>query len=180
MPRDAFVFSLDPDGTRPLRPGSVTQRYRRLATRLGLRSTRLHSLRHYTATELLAAGVDLRTVAGRLGHSDGGATTLRIYAGRVVAADRRAALTMADLMPRPDPSQRTPTSTYERIAATVRSEIAAGSLVPGAQLPTMSELSTRHNVALGTAQRAVALLRDEGLVEVSRGRRAVVRGLGDS
>jgi integrase len=81
-PIDGFVFSQDPDGTRPLLPRSVSQRYRRMATRLGLRSTRLHALRHYTATELLAAGADLRTVAGRLGHSDGGATTLRIYAGR--------------------------------------------------------------------------------------------------
>src|SRR4051794_13467251 len=39
-----------------------------------------HALRHYSATELLAAGVDLRTVAGRLGHGGGGATTLRVYA----------------------------------------------------------------------------------------------------
>ncbi len=88
---NGFVFSLDPDSVGPLLPHSVTQRYRRLAIRLGLRSTRLHALRHNTATELLAAGVDLRTVAGRLGHSDGGATTLRIYAGRVAEADRRAA-----------------------------------------------------------------------------------------
>ncbi len=28
---------------------------------------------HYSATELLTAGVDLRTVAGRLGHGGGGA-----------------------------------------------------------------------------------------------------------
>jgi hypothetical protein len=36
----------------------------------------MHSLRHYSATELIAAGVDVRTVAGRLGHGSGGATTL--------------------------------------------------------------------------------------------------------
>src|SRR6266545_6014471 len=42
-------------------------------------SRRTHKLRHYSATELLAAGVDLRTVAGRLGHSEGG-TTLAFYA----------------------------------------------------------------------------------------------------
>jgi len=51
-----------------------------MATKLKLRSTRLHSLCHYSATELVAAGVDLRTVAGRFGHGSGGATTLRVYA----------------------------------------------------------------------------------------------------
>jgi site-specific recombinase XerD len=34
--------------------------------KLGIR-THLHAIRHYSATELLASGVDLRTVAGRLG-----------------------------------------------------------------------------------------------------------------
>jgi integrase len=80
---DAFVFSTTPDASRPYPPSSISQRYRRMATKLGLRSTRLHSLRHYAATELVAAGVDIRTVAGRLGHGSGGATTLKIYAAWV-------------------------------------------------------------------------------------------------
>jgi integrase len=42
----------------------------RLAERLGLR-TRLHDLRHYAATQLIAGGVDLRTVSGRIGHAVG-------------------------------------------------------------------------------------------------------------
>jgi integrase len=90
---DAFLFSAAPDYSTPLRPRSVTQRYRRMAIRLKLRSTRLHALRHYSATELLAAGVDLRTVAGRLGHGSGGggATTLKVYAAWVEHADRKAA-----------------------------------------------------------------------------------------
>jgi hypothetical protein len=145
-----------------------------MATRLGLRSTRLHALRHYTATELLAAGADLRTVAGRLGHSDGGATTLRIYAGRVTEADRRAANLLASLMPVPDGSKRESASAYERIAADLRSRIAAGEWAPGTPLPTMTELASERHVAPGTVQRAVALLREEGLVEVSRGRRTAV------
>jgi integrase len=53
--------------------GTGIVQYRRMAIRLKLRSTRLHSLRHYSATELLAAGVDLRTVAGRLGPDQVGA-----------------------------------------------------------------------------------------------------------
>jgi site-specific recombinase XerD len=39
-----------------------------------------HSLRHSNATALLSAGVDVRTVAGRLGHQDGGALLLQVYA----------------------------------------------------------------------------------------------------
>jgi integrase len=96
---EAWLFSPAPDGSAPYPPRSLTQRYRRLAIKLKLRSTRLHSLRHYSATELLAAGVDLRTVAGRLGHGSGGATTLRIYAAWVDAAGQRAADTMAGIMP---------------------------------------------------------------------------------
>jgi len=43
-------------------------------------NTHLHALRHYAATELVTSGVDVRTVAGRLGHGGGGTTTLRVYA----------------------------------------------------------------------------------------------------
>jgi integrase len=57
--------------------------------------------RHYSATELLTAGVDLRTVAGRLGHGGGGATTLRVYAAWVGESDRRAAEILGSRMTRP-------------------------------------------------------------------------------
>ncbi|MBA3743959.1 tyrosine-type recombinase/integrase [Sporichthya sp.] len=53
---DAFVFSSAPDRSTPLLPHSITQRYGRLATTVGLRSKRLHSLRHYSASELIAFG----------------------------------------------------------------------------------------------------------------------------
>ena len=85
----------------PLLPSTITQRYRRLARRLGLRSTRIHALRHYSATELLSAGVDLRTVAGRLGHGGGGATTLRVYAAWVSESDQRAAEILGSRVQRP-------------------------------------------------------------------------------
>lgn len=65
---EAYVFSLSPDGSTPYKPRSISQRYRRIAKAQGLRSTRFHALRHYSATELIAAGVDVRTVAGRLGQ----------------------------------------------------------------------------------------------------------------
>src|SRR5919205_343913 len=103
---DAFLFSQAADNSTRLRPRAVTQRYRRMAIRLKLRSTRIHALRHYSATELLAAGVDLRTVAGRLGHGSGGVTPLRTYAAWVEQADRRAAETIATIVPRPQPVTR--------------------------------------------------------------------------
>jgi len=144
-----------------------------MATKLKLRSTRLHSLRHYSATELVAAGVDLRTVAGRLGHGSGGATTLKVYAAWVDEADRRAATTMANIMPKPVPVPlvREP---YEKIAESLRDDIHAGRLKPGDQLPTVVELAVANTVAVGTAHRAMALLKDEGLIDVTRGRRAIV------
>ncbi len=48
-----FLFSPAPDGSTPWPPRSMTYRFYRLAKKLSLRSTRLHSLRHYSATELI-------------------------------------------------------------------------------------------------------------------------------
>jgi len=90
----AFLFSPAPDASTPLNPDTATQRYQRMASRLGICTT-LHKLRHYSATELIAAGVDIRTVAGRLGHGGGGATTLKAYAAWVTEADQRAARVIA-------------------------------------------------------------------------------------
>jgi integrase len=90
-----FLFSYQPDHSRPCSPSGVTQRYARMVGRLGIR-TRLHAIRHYSATELLASGVDLlRTVAGRLGHGSGGATTLKVYAAWVARADQQASELLA-------------------------------------------------------------------------------------
>jgi integrase len=99
---DSYLFSPDPDGLRPLNPDTATQRFERMAKRLGIHAT-LHSLRHYTATELILAGVDVRTVAGRLGHSGGGATTLRVYTAWISEADQRAAVTLSGRMPKRPP-----------------------------------------------------------------------------
>ncbi|MGJ7908713.1 tyrosine-type recombinase/integrase [Actinopolyspora sp. H202] len=177
---NAFVFSTEPDGSAPLLPRSVSQRYRRLAQRLELRSTRLHALRHYSATELLANGTDLRTVAGRLGHVDGGVTTLNTYAGWVTEADRKAADTIADTVPRPEPASRRPRSPYEHLAAELRDAITTGTYSPGDELPTVTDLAATHGLSTGTVQRAITLLRQEGLIDVARGRRATVADQGPS
>src|ERR687893_1908724 len=85
--------------TLPYSPHGVSSRYKDMATRLGI-DTHIHALRHYSATELLSAGIDLRTVAGRLGHGGGGATTLRVYAAWLAASDRKAAEILGSRMPK--------------------------------------------------------------------------------
>ncbi len=101
---DTFVFSYTPDHRRPCDPDGITHRYSRMTASLGL-DTHLHALRHYSATELIAAGVDVRTVAGRLGHGGGGATTLRVYTAWMAAADKTAAGLLASRLPRPPHSR---------------------------------------------------------------------------
>lgn len=98
LPASAFLFSGSPDSSTSPIPDSVTQRYDRLAVRLDITTT-FHRLRHYSATELIAAGVDPRTVAGRLGHGGGGSTTLKTYSAWVSEADQRAARCLGARMP---------------------------------------------------------------------------------
>ncbi|MCW2899244.1 MAG: hypothetical protein JWO67_1509 [Streptosporangiaceae bacterium] len=99
-----WVFSAKPDLSAPRDPASLTRRYGRLVAKLGV-DTMLKELRHYSATELLTAGVDLRTVAGRLGHGDG-TTTLRHYAAWVGSADAAAAGVIGGRMPALRPVDR--------------------------------------------------------------------------
>ncbi|WP_328995971.1 tyrosine-type recombinase/integrase [Kribbella sp. NBC_01245] len=169
----AFVFSLEPDFSEPMKPDTVTQRYARLARRNNLRSTRFHSLRHYSATELLGSGVDLRTVSGRLGHASG-ATTLRFYAAWLEEADKNAASNIAEIMARPEPLKRTPRSPYELIATELRIAIERGDYPVGAQLPANEEIRAQYRVATGTVSRAIALLKDSGLIAGPRGKKPKV------
>jgi hypothetical protein len=69
---DSFRFSRTPHGRRPLHPDNVAGAFRRICRRQDISGFRLHDLRHARATQLLAAGVPVRTVSGRLGHTNGG------------------------------------------------------------------------------------------------------------
>lgn len=96
----AFMFSPDVDGRTPTHPDRLTGRFRDLCERLDISGVRLHDLRHLHATQLLAAGVPVRTVSGRLGHANA-ATTLNVYAHFVEASDRQAAEVISGLLQRP-------------------------------------------------------------------------------
>ncbi|MDQ5855206.1 MAG: tyrosine-type recombinase/integrase [Actinomycetota bacterium] len=183
---DARIFSPVPDGSVWVRPDTVGQRYARMCARLGWKM-HLHQLRHYSATELIAAGVDVRTVAGRLGHGGGGTTTLKVYSAWRSEADQRAAGSLGMRMPalpmEIDPA--TPltglsldddedASPHRRITADLRGAIACGAFQPGDLLPTLAEIARRYDVATSTVHRAFATLKDAGLIEVRRGKRAVV------
>lgn len=84
-------------GERPWRPQTATSKFRRLCRRAGV-EVELRSLRHYCATQLIGAGVDVLTVSRRLGHSSP-AMTLSVYAGSLPATDRDAAERMGKLNP---------------------------------------------------------------------------------
>jgi integrase len=95
--REGYVFATEPDGSASWRPDSVSARWRRIRKVAGLDGVRLHDLRHYVATQLLGAGVDPRTVAGRLGHANP-TVTMTVYGHFLPEKDRAAADFLDDLL----------------------------------------------------------------------------------
>jgi integrase len=69
VPADAFVFSHEVAGRRPWRPNWVTKRFIIYRRQAGLAAFRLHDLRHFMATTMLAAGVPVPVVSERLCHA---------------------------------------------------------------------------------------------------------------
>jgi integrase len=88
---DPFVlsYSYSPRADTHAGPDYVSHQFRKLCKKVGV-MCRFHDLRHFAATQLVAAGTDVRTVAARLGHADA-STTLRIYSHALPERDREAA-----------------------------------------------------------------------------------------
>lgn len=57
----------------------------------------LHGLRHTAATLLIGSGINIRTVSGRLGHSNP-STTLNIYSHALTELDRKASDALANAL----------------------------------------------------------------------------------
>lgn len=85
-------------------------------------------------------------------------------------ADREAALEL----PRLD--RRDPTLLHEQVAAELRRAIADGEAGPGERIPPARDLAAELGVNTNTVLRALRVLRDEGLLEVGRGRSIRVTG----
>ncbi|MGI5522034.1 TetR/AcrR family transcriptional regulator C-terminal domain-containing protein [Micromonospora sp. CA-259024] len=63
---------------------------------------------------------------------------------------------------------------YRRIAAEIRRRVDLGELRPGDRVPSARQLTREHGVAIATATKVLALLRDEGLVLTRPGAGTVV------
>jgi GntR family transcriptional regulator len=72
-----------------------------------------------------------------------------------------------------------PTPLHEQVAAEIRRAIAEGEAGPGDRIPQARDLAAVLGVNNNTVLRALRLLRDEGLLEMGRGRAIRVTGSPD-
>ncbi len=93
MAEDPFVFSLEADCSKPMRPDYMTRRTGQLRKQLGLQAgsfdATILALRKFTSTELMDAGFNPSLVSGRQGHTV--QVMLLHYSKARRSADRAAA-----------------------------------------------------------------------------------------
>ncbi|WP_051794967.1 tyrosine-type recombinase/integrase [Kibdelosporangium aridum] len=177
LAQNGFIFSPAPDGSVCLAPASLGQRFHRLVASQGIKTT-LHKLRHYNATELILANINLRTVAGRLGHLDC-STTLTTYTAWINEADQRASTQLVERLPLRlgiAPQHRRhavppplPRSISAHIAQELRAAIIDRTYRPGQHLPTTQQLAAHYRVAASTVHHAVTQLAHWNLVTTTPG-----------
>lgn len=90
-----FVFT-QWDG-RPMHPSTPSKWFVKFLENHGLRKITFHQLRHTSATMLINAGLNIRALSSRLGHSNT-STTLNIYSHALKSADKSAAEKMEEIM----------------------------------------------------------------------------------
>ena len=73
-----------------MHPQTLTHWFPKFLKRNKLPHLNFHGLRHTSATFLISQGMDIQTVAGRLGHSTS-ATTQNVYSHFLESKDRQAA-----------------------------------------------------------------------------------------
>jgi len=95
---DPYIVTDEPRGHKPLTPSLISHRRRVVRKACPMvSSVRFHDFRHTNISEQIAGGVDVRTVAGRVGHSSARMTPDR-YAHVIPAADKAAAAVIGSLL----------------------------------------------------------------------------------
>ena len=89
LPEDFYLFSTHVDCSEPVDPMTLTKIWRQVREAAGFPNVRLHDLRHFVPTKLLADGFDAVTVADRLKHASA-KMTLDVY-GHVTSERARQA-----------------------------------------------------------------------------------------
>ncbi len=69
------------------------------------------------------------------------------------------------------------TAPYRQVAAILRERIITGQYRPGSRLPSINDLVGEFGVARTTAGKALRLLVNEGMAELSQGMGFYVRGI---
>lgn len=86
------------DNGLPTMPDTVTTWFRKfIDKRTDLPKIHIHSLRHIHASLLISLGVDIRTISGRLGHSNS-STTLGVYSHFIHSAGQEAARKLEQML----------------------------------------------------------------------------------
>lgn len=107
-----FVNNRGPRIGKRLSPSSVTRWFKRFREKIGLpKEVPLHGLRHTSATILIAEGIDVKNVSGRLGHSNAD-TTLNIYSHSLIDIDRLACDTLEKYLYEDEEEFKIPNSPY--------------------------------------------------------------------
>ena len=91
---DRWLFTV---GADPMYDNAITWRWRATRREAGLPKVRLHDLRHFYASGLIAAGCDVVTVQRALGHSSA-TTTLNTYSHLWPTAEDRTRAAASGLM----------------------------------------------------------------------------------
>ena len=85
---------------------------------------------------------------------------------------------MPSTTPKAEIDPASPVPVHEQVAAAIRRAIADGEAKPGERLPPARDMAKVLGVNSNTVFRALHTLRDEGLLEFSRGRGVSVTGVG--
>jgi integrase len=100
IPDDAFIFSLSPVGSEPIRPDWVTKRALVAGEKASVQPFHLHMLRHLTGTEGFGMGYDVVTVKGA-GRWKDASLPMNTYSQPIPERSRQFAQDLADRLLNP-------------------------------------------------------------------------------